>query len=417
MTVHEFGDKAIELFNICALYYTTQIIRCVLVSFVALAVVIALRKTILRNHVFLKGAIWTLFIPVLFVGKMKFFYENKVGLISSWWWSLLSTKHLWVCWLYLCVMFLYASLLFGKRRKLKKLIAGMEKRKVDGTFVYVTNVPVTPSTVGAFRPKIVMPEIMLKEYDREELQTILLHEKMHIRLGHLVFYLLWDILRALLWLNPLLTIGIKYFREDMEEICDWVTIGKSKKKAYTYGQLLLKSMRILKAESEEFNMYATFAGDREYQNIRQRITRIAGYKPYKRVTATAAMVVAMLFAAGSILWIHSLSYNRYFENDSVLVYGYENGEVTFVDHSDALRQMVSFDDSYVYVDREAFDSFLYESNAEGEIYIVFGGFLKLPGIGGGGYSCLYQNDTEEKTVQISYENHEEDWLIQLYKML
>lgn len=49
--------------------------------------------------------------------------------------------------------------------------------------------PVTPSTMGVFRHKIVIPEIILKEYSREELQTILLHEKTHIRLGHLLFYL------------------------------------------------------------------------------------------------------------------------------------------------------------------------------------------------------------------------------------
>ena len=141
----------------------------------------------------------------------------------------------------------------------------MEKRMVDHTVIYVTKTPVTPSTVGVFRPKIIMPEVILKGYDRKDFQTILLHEKTHIRLGHLLFYFLWDILRALLWLNPFLAIGTKYFREDMEEICDWVTIKRSKGRAYAYGQLLLKSMRVLQAESKDFNMYATFTGDKEYQ--------------------------------------------------------------------------------------------------------------------------------------------------------
>lgn len=81
-------------------------------------------------------------------------------------------------------VFLYAALLFYRRRKLKKMVAGMEKRKVDGTVViYVTKTPVTPSTVGVFRPKIVMPEAILKGDAGKEFQTILLHEKTHIRLG------------------------------------------------------------------------------------------------------------------------------------------------------------------------------------------------------------------------------------------
>ena len=55
-----------------------------------------------------------------------------------------------------------------------------------------------------------------------------------------------------------------YFREDMEENCDFVTIQRSRRNAYTYGQLILKSMRILQVEGEDFNMYATFTGDKEY---------------------------------------------------------------------------------------------------------------------------------------------------------
>lgn len=417
MTVQEFWGKVIQILDFSVLYYTIQLVRCALVSFVVFAVVFALRKTILKNNVFLKGAIWALFIPVLFVGKMKFFYESRVGLKIFWWWSVLSTNHIWVCWLYICVAFLYAAMLFRKRRKLEKMAAGMEKRKVGGTSVYVTNIPVTPSTVGVFRPKIVMPEVILKEYDEKEIQTILLHEKIHIWLGHLVLYLLWDILRVLLWLNPLLTIGTKYFREDMEEICDWMTIQRSQRKAYNYGQMLLKSMRILQAEIEDFNMFPTFVGDKEFQNIRQRVTKIARYKPYKQVTAIVAMAAAVSFAAGASVWIHNLSYDKYFENDVVLVYGYENGDVTFTDNSDELHQMITYDDSYLYVDSEVFDSFLNENNTAGEIYIVFGGFQKLPGISSSGYSCLYQNDAEEKIVQIPYENNENDWFIKLYKML
>ncbi len=107
----------------------------------------------------------------------------------------------------------------------------MEKREVEGTCIYVTKMPVTPSTIGIFRPKIIMPEVILKEYDQKDLQTILLHEKTHIQLGHLLFYFLWDILRVILWLNPFLTIGTRYFREDMEEICDFVTIQRSQRKA------------------------------------------------------------------------------------------------------------------------------------------------------------------------------------------
>ncbi len=414
MTVQEFWNSGIHFLNLCAVYYVMQLARCVLLSFMVFVLIFLLRKTVLKNRVFLKGAIWSLFIPVLFIGKMKFFYENRIGVALFSWLTAICMNHVWICWLYLCGMFIYAALLFRRRKKLKKLITRMKKRNIDGTSVYITNIPVTPSTIGVFRPKIIMPEVILKEYDQKEFQTILLHEKTHIRLGHLLFYLLWDILRVLLWLNPFLAIGTKYFREDMEEICDWVTIRRSDGKAYGYGQLLLKSMRILQAESEDFNMYATFAGDKEYQNIRQRVTRIARYRPYKRLAAISIFVVTMLCVIGAVEWVQGVSYDRYNEDESILVYQYDSECTILSDNS--LRQMISYDDSYVYVDRAAFESFLQKNNATGEIHIVFGGFYKLPGFVSVGFSCLYQR-SEDKIVKIPYEKSMNDWKVKLLKVL
>ena len=280
-------EKGISFLNLCAVFYVIQLIRCAMISLVVFAVVFLLRKTLLKNRVFLKGALWSLFVPVLFAGKMKFFYENTVGVILFTWWTGIFTRNIWMNWSYLCVVFILGVRLVYERRRLKKLIAGMEKRNLDDTTVYVTQMPVTPSTIGVLRPKIIIPALMWKEYDQKELQTILLHEKTHIRSGHLLFYFLWDVLRVLLWVNPLLSIGTKFLREDMEEICDWATMQRSRQKAYSYGQLLLKSMRILQVESKDFNMYAAFAGDKEYRDIRQRVTRISQYKPYKQMSISS----------------------------------------------------------------------------------------------------------------------------------
>lgn len=409
---------AIQFLNFCVFYYTVELVRCTLVSFVVFAAVILLRKTVLKNSVFLKGAVWALFIPILFAGRMKFFDETGIGMIFSNRWRAIGKYHVWICWLYICGIFLYAAVLFHKRRRLKKQVTGMEKGEINGTYIYIADIPVTPFTIGIFRPRIIMPKVMLEEYDSEEIQIILLHEKIHICLGHLLFYFLWDVLRVLLWLNPLLTVGTRYFREDMEEICDWVTIRRSTGKAYSYGQMLLKSMRILQTESEGFNMFPAFASDNEYRNIRQRVKRIAGYKPYKQIAAVGTLIVVIFYVIGAVYAAKSISYEKNIEIEGpTLIYGYENGNVTFVDYSDKLDQIISYDDSYVYVDRQAFDSFLNEKNAKGEIYIVFGGFQKLPGVGGFGYSCQYVNDTNEEIVQLPYYNYKDDWMMRLYRIL
>lgn len=418
MTAGEWAEHMTELWDFCSLYYTIQLVRCALVSSAVFAVVFLLRKTLFKDKIFLKGALWSLFVPVLFAGKMKFFYENAAGSFVFSSWTGLLNRHRWLNWLYFGVMFLYAIRLLGKRRKLHRLVAGMERRQVDGASVFVTELPVTPYTIGVLCPKIILPQAILEQYSEKELRAILLHEKEHIRSGHLLFYFLWDILRVLLWINPLFAIGTKQFREDMEEICDWMTIRKNGAGAYEYGRLLLKTMRLLQAESKDFNLYATFAGDQEYRSIRQRVTRIAGYKPYKRSAAFGVFAAAILLAIVSAAGISAGSYGRYNENDSMIVYGFDGKVVTFSDtgNSDVLRQMISYDDSYVYVDREAFEAYLREHGV-GAAYIVFGGFYKLPGVGGYSYSCYYEADAGEQTEKIPYDNQDSDWWVSLMKRL
>ena len=79
--------------------------------------------------------------------------------------------------------------------------------------------------------------------------------------------------------------------------------------------------------------------------------------------------------------------------------------------------MISYDDSYVYVDSEAFEDFLEENNAEGEVWIVFGGFYKLPGLTGIAEGCTYEKNSEDEVVRIPYESITDDWYFGLLKML
>lgn len=417
MMVQGFVDGGMQFFNLCAVYYVVQLVRCAFFSFAVFAFIFILRKTVLKHHVFMKGALWSMFIPVLFIGKMKFFYESRAGVKLFSWLTAICMNHIGLCWLYLCGVFLYVVLLSHRRRKLKKMITSMEKKRVDGIFIYVTDIPITPSTVGVFKPKIVMPKVILKEYSKEELQTILLHEKTHIQLGHLLFYFFWDVLRVLLWVNPLLSMGMKYFREDMEEICDWVTIQRSRGKAYTYGQLLLKSMRVLKAESEDFNMYATFAGDRGYQNVRQRVTRIARYKPYKRFVAIGTPLIVMLCVMGALLWTRNASYGRYNPDSNMAVYDAET-EMVFIGDSETLKEAVSYDENYIYIEPGAFNEFIENSEITGaDIYICFGGYYKLPGIGGGcSFGYLDTSDLGENIIKIEYTKHK-DIFDQIFRLI
>lgn len=414
MTLQELGRYAGSFFDFAVVYYVMQLVRCALISYAVLAFVCVLRKTILKNSLFLKGVLWSLFLPVPFMGRMKFFYENKIGVRLFWRWTSVSMNHEWVCRLYACGIAVFIFLLLRKRRKLKKLAAHLEKRELSHhAVIYVTEMPVTPFAFGILRPKIVIPELMLREYSEKELSTIVLHEKMHIRLGHLLLYLWWDILCALFWINPFLVRNTRLFREDMEEICDWATIQKSGGDAAAYGRLLVKSMKALQAGNEEKRMYAAFVDGKEYQKIRRRIKKITAYQSYRRAAAAGVLTLAMLCVLGAAVGIKRYSYARNSELDSILIYDDRGNVLT----DDILRQFISYDERYVYVKAEPLEEWMKKYRMQKDFYIVFGGFQKLPGIGGGACSCFYENGGGEEMVCIPYENREGDLMTILYKLL
>ena len=85
------------------------------------------------------------------------------------------------------------------------------------------------------------------------------------------------------------------------------------------------------------------------------------------MAAVLAVVIGIV-----LLIIHSCSYAKCREDENILVYEYagEDG-IIISNHDSSMNQMISYDDSYVYVDREAFEAFLRKSNVEGQIYLDY----------------------------------------------
>ena len=220
--------------DLCAVYLTTQLVRCAAFSLVLTGLVMLLRKMLFSERIFLKGMLWAVFLVTPFLGKLKLFYENAAICKATWWMTKGTMSCLWVGRIYTMGILVAVICVFGKRLRLRRLVAGMEKVFFDGIRISVTDMNITPFTIGLLKPKIVLPKTMADSYSREELKAIIQHEQTHIRLGHLWFGLAWDMLRCLLWINPFLTVFQKHFRADMEDICDRVCIQNSGKTAHEY---------------------------------------------------------------------------------------------------------------------------------------------------------------------------------------
>ena len=407
-----------SLLDFCAAYYATQLVRCAAFSFLLLGLVMLLRKMLFSRRTFIRGLLWSSFLLIPFLGKLKLFYENKAVVRITGRITHGTMTCLWADRIYMAGILIAAVCIFGKRLRLRKSVAGMEKVSLDNMQVRITDMNVTPFTVGLFAPKIVIPKVMLESYSREELRSVIQHERTHIRLGHLWFGLVWDVLRCLLWVNPFLTVCQKQFRADMEDICDRVCIQSSGRTAHEYGMVLLKTLKLLSSKSEGTPPAVTYAGEREFADMKRRMGEIAGFRPYRKKLCMGMAAAAVLVIAALLMAVHTHSYAKCNKDENILVYEYADGESTVIsDNDSSIQQMISYDDEYVYVEREAFENFLIENNAEGEIWIVFGGFYKLPGLTGVAESCIYENNSEDEVVRIPYKSITDDWYFGLLKML
>jgi len=362
--------------------------------------------------------LWAMFLVIPFLGRLKLFYENEVVLKATWRITEVTSSCLWVDRIYMAGILVSAICIFGKRLRIRRIVARMEKGMFDSAHIYVTDMNITPFTIGLLKPKIVLPKVIMDSYDSDELKIIIRHEQTHIRLGHLWCGFVWDILRCLLWINPFLTIFLKAFQTDMEDICDRVCIQNGGKEAHEYGLVLLRSLKLLRFGLENVPPAATYVGERDFADMKRRMEKIVSFRPYRKRLCMGMAVILAIEIGSILLAIHSYSYAKYTEDENILVYEYDaNGGVVISDYDNSLNKMISYDDSYVYVNREAFDTFLRKNNVKGQVFIVFGGFNKFPGLSSGGESCLYEADAEDEVVRISYEKQGDEWMLALFKLL
>lgn len=319
-------------------------------------------------------------------------------------------------------MALCAGFLFYGRKRLGRFVKGMKRDIICGQEVRVHELAATPFTAGVFHFRIVIPEILQKELSEQELETILLHERTHIRLGHLWFYLLWDILQILLWPNLFFSVCRQFFQTDLEDICDKVTIQKSSQGASAYGMLLLKCMQLVKSKPvypQRRSSVFGFAKAKDYKNVRQRIFRIAAFRPYRRTAAQILYISGTAVLAGVFLLITHNSYPRYTEEtDTIALAGVHKGASVIILDREEFEQAVAWDEDYVYIHREEMDQVLEKHGLQGEwFWIGFGGFRKNPRLGWSGNGMNVDYRGQEENLCIPYWNSEKNWGLALLKQM
>ena len=401
-----------------AAYFATLLGRCAVFSLPVLGLILLLRKTAGRQNAFARGAAWAAMLPVLFLGKLDVYYKSRVFLPLGYWQSW-CCDYWWVRWGYLAGVAVSLALLIRRRVRLGHMLRGLPADSIGGQRVYLCDMPVSPFTSGLVSPKIVIPEIARRQLDEGELETIVLHERTHIRHGHLWYFLVWDLLCALLWVDPLLRLSAPKLKEDMERICDAVTIRRSGRDAVFYGRVILKSMALLRMEAPW--LPAAFAGETDFADAKERMRRVRDYRPYSRSHAAAPAVCTVCFLLAAVPVIGQASLPRYTGLTGFCVFRVEN-DIDFVKvyetNADEQPPLTVTSSLPVTVDNAALRAVLPAGSPEdGSYYIMWGGFLKIPGIGGAMNSVYVGGLSDGETTTAAFEDLDELFWIKLAKWI
>ncbi|HEY6225961.1 MAG TPA: M56 family metallopeptidase [Verrucomicrobiae bacterium] len=151
-----------------------------------------------------------------------------------------------------------------------------------------------PSLHGFVRPRLLLPIGLTKNFSREELRHIFLHELAHLKRADIPLNWLATALLILHWFNPLIWLAVARMRIDRELACDALALSYSAADQNTlYGETIIRLV-------EQFSRPAWAPGAvgiiEDKNQIKRRIQMIA-QSPNRKTWPLAAAVIFIVLGA------------------------------------------------------------------------------------------------------------------------
>lgn len=176
---------------------------------------------------------------------------------------------------------------------LKECKESMGIRKTIG--LKVTDAVEGPALIGVFRPQILLPASVEKEFSEKELKYIFLHELVHYKRKDILVNWVMLFLLVVHWFNPVLWYAYRRMREDQELSCDhkaisYVKGSEVKEYGYTIIKLLTKRSNI---QNSHLLVTANFSSDK--LQIKRRIIMITKFRRKSILWSALGLVVVAAF--------------------------------------------------------------------------------------------------------------------------
>lgn len=144
---------------------------------------------------------------------------------------------------------------------------------------------------GIFRPLLVLPA------EKETDEKIILHELLHLKYKDALQNVLWCLLRALHWCNPIVHLAMHHIGNDMEALCDTRVLerleGEDRRE---YGRILL-DMANTKYARAPFTSSISNGG----KQITRRIEAIVRFKKFPKGMLVAAIGITVFLCLPTLV--------------------------------------------------------------------------------------------------------------------
>ena len=121
--------------------------------------------------------------------------------------------------------------------------------------IYLSELIKTPSTIGFFKPLILIPLASLHHLTTDQMEAVIVHELAHIKRFDYLFNLFLALIETILFFNPFTILISNYIKQERENCCDdWVL--QHNYNATSYASALLQ-IATLQSSAYSFAVKAT----------------------------------------------------------------------------------------------------------------------------------------------------------------
>lgn len=170
----------------------------------------------------------------------------------------------------------------------------------------------SPGIFGILKPKIYIPQYVLKMEDYNKLSYSLLHELMHYKRKDLYYNFLSIVALCIHWFNPLVWIAINKMKLYREYACDACVLEcLEEKERIDYGMTLIDFSRMFFNKKEQSRLLICFENNNQ---IKRRIKMIKDFKKGSYKISTVAILSCLV--ATIAIFTNSIQVKG-FDNDNV----------------------------------------------------------------------------------------------------